>query len=439
MIKNNVNYVAENAVCTGCGACSGICPVKAIQMKRNAGGFLYAEVNDKACISCARCLNTCVQIPGNLNEEKENAFQGNIIKGYIGYASDDKIRLIGQSGGVITALLKYLLEKQKIDGAIVTSFNSKEKMPEATYLNNAEQLHMSAGSYYVQSPTAEKAILANDKRVAMVGVGCQIESIYKAYKNRLITNYPEYSLGLICAGQQSSKEINELLRMAGVDNKENIKGFRFRDKRAGGWPGNVAINTENKKYVLNKNKRIEIKPAFESFACLACYNQMNYYADIVFGDPWGVERDIKGKTVFLTRTEKGEKLIEEAVKEGYINVKEVSISGILEGQTIEKRLIPQFYAVQRIFQENKWLYPYCKNNGQQGQMVDKDTYKKLEKKLKDARKLYLSATEKEADRIIWWKVKKAQYEFKIGLLNNFYRRGIRFFRKRIWGARSGER
>lgn len=47
--------------CTGCGACSQICPKNAIAMKPDDEGFLYPEINSSLCIDCDTCRKICPQ------------------------------------------------------------------------------------------------------------------------------------------------------------------------------------------------------------------------------------------------------------------------------------------------------------------------------------------------------------------------------------------
>lgn len=45
--------------CTGCTACSYVCPTKAISMQEDEEGFCYPAIDESKCISCGKCLRVC--------------------------------------------------------------------------------------------------------------------------------------------------------------------------------------------------------------------------------------------------------------------------------------------------------------------------------------------------------------------------------------------
>ena len=64
-----INLVSKKK-CTGCSACSSICPKNSIEMKRDNEGFLYPTVSEN-CIECGLCMDNCpfgVDIIGKMKE-----------------------------------------------------------------------------------------------------------------------------------------------------------------------------------------------------------------------------------------------------------------------------------------------------------------------------------------------------------------------------------
>ena len=49
----------DSKKCKGCSICSKICPTKAIMMKYDKNGELYAEIDYNKCIFCNKCITAC--------------------------------------------------------------------------------------------------------------------------------------------------------------------------------------------------------------------------------------------------------------------------------------------------------------------------------------------------------------------------------------------
>ena len=62
------------SMCTGCTACSNICPKKAISMNPDDKGFLYPEVDMSLCVQCGKCKAVCLTYEENKIQNNDNAF-----------------------------------------------------------------------------------------------------------------------------------------------------------------------------------------------------------------------------------------------------------------------------------------------------------------------------------------------------------------------------
>lgn len=415
-MEKNINYITDNALCSACGACAAICQKDAITMSHNASGFLIAVIDEEKCINCGMCKNACPSVPENsISLDNVDMFHGNCIKGYIGYAAEDSIRQRSQSGGIVTALLCYLLEKKKIDGAIVNKFNSDTKRPQAVLANTKQSIIEGCGSYYTQSSVAETALnYSKENNIAAVVLGCQAESFMRIKQKYPKVKLPVYTIGLVCAGQNSGYMIDDLIEQSKCGKENKITHFRFRDKFLGNWPGNVGIYTNNKTYVLNKKQRHDLKTIYESYRCILCFNQMNIFSDIVVGDPWGIKRnDIKkGYSIFITRTKKGEELIENAIKDGTIIADDISIQDIIKGQTVDGRHKTKFYTAKDICIKNKWSLPYNPDKVKNGEYLKPNTrtYKNIFVRVSRARNFFIEKDNNKISAII--KRQKQSIKFK---------------------------
>ena len=135
----SVASVSRNLLCTGCGGCMAVCPVGVIAMAESPAGFLTAQVQAH-CIGCGKCRTVCPSVLENTKDiVPEDLLHGKVQAGFIGCAKNPETRLNGQSGGVVTALLAYLLESGQADGAVVNRFDSETRRPKAVIAETAEE------------------------------------------------------------------------------------------------------------------------------------------------------------------------------------------------------------------------------------------------------------------------------------------------------------
>lgn len=92
----------EMSKCSGCGLCETICPVHAIKMEYNKGGFIYPVIQKEKCIDCGLCEKKCVV-------ETISAMYP--IKCYAGLYLNQKIKEKSSSGGMFAALAEFILEQ----------------------------------------------------------------------------------------------------------------------------------------------------------------------------------------------------------------------------------------------------------------------------------------------------------------------------------------
>ncbi len=435
MKKKNIQQIIDNALCTGCGGCSGICPANAISIETNTAGYIAANIDFDKCINCEKCYYICPSVSGNSPKmDNVDIFHGQYIEGYVGYAADKEIRQKSQSGGIVTALLCYLLDKNEIDGAIVNRFSNQTQRPEVVFEDSRIGIQESSGSYYSQSSVVSEVLKHQDKKTAAVVLGCQGESINLIRKRFPKTVLPKYLIGLFCAGQHSGNYIDQLIKEAGC-NRHEVTKFRFRDKRAGGWPGNIKIDTDRKNYVLDKKIRHTLKPVYEVHRCLYCFDQMNIFTDITVGDPWGITNrtEKEGNTVIIARTEKGKALIENAYRDGVIDVEKLSVDNIIKGQTVDTRLKTQFFTSMSLAKEKGYLVPFdikhFKDNPYE--KATKEKYNSIKSRLEYSRRIYLEKGEVNYKKLISNTIKKAKLKRKINEIIYFPIRCAGYILKKI--------
>ncbi len=402
-MNNSIKLISEQSLCSACGMCSNICPKSAVLMTYNNAEFLQAKVIEKKCVNCGKCLLVCPSYEKNINgSEFKDSFKGKYIKAYIGEAVDSEIQSKGQSGGVVTSLLYYLLEANLIEGAYVNRFSTEKQAPEVFLARNRKELISGCGSYYTQSAVLENIERKDVKKTAVVALGCQSAALELANKIE-VENLPEYRIGLFCAGQHSLN-LNKAICRSGKIFGENINKIRYRDKKAGGWPGNITIEKkDNKEVTIKMKNRLKNKEYYAMYRCYLCFDQMNIYSDLACGDPWGIKHENreKGSTVIITRTEKGEKLLNDAKNAGYITCKEIDIESIWSGQTVNNRCKSKYIVGEEYLKKKgQALYKLINLEKYDEEYLNLKFEEALVKKIDYAYKYYNSNSFVESEKLV---------------------------------------
>jgi len=311
-------------ICGQCGGCVSFCSadqIGAIQMNENAPP---SYINKDNCLHCGICYLICPQTKV-LKSELNTTFQ---YKPPIGFwrnvvsvqATDHEIRAAATDGGVVTALLLYLLDNKLIDGAIVakkTDIFSRE----AILATTREELIEAAGSKFDSQATTEhlgkyttfvpvvpsiRRFMDSDRmNLALVGVPCQIHSIRKMQELKIVPSHViKYVFGLFC--NENFTFDDETRRK--IEQKFN---FSFGDI--------IKMNIKEDIIFYLRNAEplhipFEEMDEFMRPACRACDDFSNVYADLSFGG-LGSKNHF---TTTLIRTEIGNKIFNGALAKEYI-------------------------------------------------------------------------------------------------------------------------
>ena len=346
----NIKNITTEYLCSGCGTCNAVCTKSAISMVVSNMGWLHANIDEAKCIDCGLCLKVC---PKNnvFNDAKEVSVKkivGNYINCYIGRSLNKTIYSKAQSGGIVTSLLMYLFKKQMVDAAVVSVMDYGNGVPTTNYkiVTNPNDLLQSQKSIYTPvDPVSASSNLKRYESVAVVGIPCQIQGFTNLQKIGKCKNI-KYKIGLICDKVESGLFANALI--GSKFSKKNLKlCYRMKGKLNDGTINSyknapIVIDFDNGKQVTIPNlKRFVLKDMFTLPTCRICFDKLNTFADIVCGDPWGIEGkydEQNGDSLFFTRSQKFEDIIHQMVAEKEISSIGVTMDEIISGQLIEKRV-----------------------------------------------------------------------------------------------------
>lgn len=379
----NVTYVTDNCLCTGCGVCKSICPAKAIKIILDHGEN-RPQIDKAKCLGskCGRCLKVCPGVGISFSSYveqrigegfKRDKFIGMYYQLYVGYSCDNNIRYHSASGGMVTTFLIYLLEKQIIDGAVVTRYLEKDHVtPEPFIARTREEVISARSSKYCPVSMEEVRDLLSDKdgKYVIVGLPCHIQAFKKL--SRVDKKFREKVFGLFsiyCSSNRSFGARDFLLNNYQI-NRNEISYFAFRDN---GCLGNLTIFTEKKIPIeshsvntwYNDCREVQIpfsqyygkmlKSFFKPHRCLSCVDHYGELADVCFGDihikPYS--DDHIGISSWIVRNKFWNDLFVKAMDDGYIKMDQITPDILNKSQA--EMLFPKMRRARAVMNMDKLL------------------------------------------------------------------------------------
>ncbi|KKT98770.1 MAG: coenzyme F420 hydrogenase [Parcubacteria group bacterium GW2011_GWC2_45_15] len=262
---------------------------------------------------------------------------GEVKKYYLGYAKDPAIRRLGSSGGVLTAVLLYLLEHQLIDGAVAVRMRSdKPYLGEPFIATSREQIIAAAQSKYSIVPVNQilSELPGPYCSLAYVGLPDQVMAIRKLQQiAHAKVSRINYVLGPFCGLVLHFSAIVSFLRSHGVRDLALVKSLEYR---AGEWPGYLRITlTDGRIIQARKFHANYLIPFHLTRYSLYQVDQTNELTDISVGDAWAPSYEQRGQgwSLVLARSVKGRELLHTMIDQGYLNLREISFNEALAMQS----------------------------------------------------------------------------------------------------------
>lgn len=341
----DISAVVNNQLCTACGGCLAVCPVDSIRSFETAGGHLKFKIDNAKCVKCGLCYKIC---PGAgfsdvvLNMMPEDPFVGTICETWVGKSKDKRVYLNSQSGGIATSLLLAAIKSGDIGGAVVVTMGmGNPPRPKVCIATTEEEIVQAQKSKYCPVPllSVVKQLMDIDYPVALVGLPCHLHGL-----ENIISIYPElkekvkYRIGLICDRVMTYGAIDYLIDKAGYKGKNETE-ITYRDKEVSGYPGDVKISMQNKFTVLPAKERMRIKEYFTPVRCRLCFDKLNFLADIVIGDPHGIEGVDRqyGESLIFVRNANGQRILRDTELAEGVEIRKINMPEAIAGQNVEKK------------------------------------------------------------------------------------------------------
>ena len=335
------NVICSCGLCTACGACENICPEACV--KRENGPSSITMVKGEQCIGCGLCEEVC---PGNTVAQLYEP-----LTAYAAHSMDAEIRRKSASGGIAFSLYRYCLDNgyQVVGAEVGEGFMCHLKITD-----DASCLEKFQNSKYTYSfsdriyqEVQEK--LAAGNKVLFVGLPCQVSAMYKFLKIQNINTDRLIAADLVCHGTPHPDYFSQHVRS--IEKRYALKAAKiyFRDPRyttsrfafslyeenanQEATPWYVKLVEDDDLYQIGYHSALIYRDV-----CYSCrYAQIARCGDITLGDYHAREPDLCGfdtenVSLILVNTEKGKKLIRDAVDARIICVKKRPIEEPRDGE-----------------------------------------------------------------------------------------------------------
>lgn len=345
--------VVQGGLCNRCGSCVGLSAGK-IVFGEKEGRYLPKIIREPDEENMQIILKACsgkgFDFPANRmavfgSEPSFHTYTGPYRSISIGYALDPLIRHQAASGGIISAMLIYLLRKQHIQGAVVLGMSkSKPWLTEPFIATTEEEILEAAQSKYIISSVNEilPQIGAFEGKLAYVGLPGQVQSIriLQQMQHPWVRNI-EYVFGPFYGNTLHFSSIKSFLKSNGEKDYRQISKLYFRH---GEWPGNMRVELLNGKvFQLKKFHANYLIPFHIVKNSLLCTDLTNEFTDVSGGDAWAPVYEERGKgfSMVFGRSAKGEALIRAMEAEKWLSLNpldlETSIAMHSHGYDLKKR------------------------------------------------------------------------------------------------------
>lgn len=353
----NLRDVVDWDLCIGCGACAYACTKDAVHLVNYPETGIRPEFTDVGCGNCVDCLSIC---PGNgvdadtvaLNRPRKTLGDhefGPVLEIWEGHATDPEMRNRGSSGGALTALATYALEREGADFVVHTEMDPDRPIRNRTCRSSTrDELISRCGSRYAPSSPCEGLgwIEETDGKAVFIGKPCDVAAAQEARATR---PQLDEKLGLVltffCAGTPSERGTLNLVSSLGVEPTE-VKELYYRGE---GWPGRFSIHTDEASPAasMSYSESWGRLTGYRSLRCHLCVDGLGRMGDISCGDGWhawgeaeSTGRDGKentGWSLLLVNTERGREVVRGAIEAGYLTVAPSSAQSVFDAQPLLER------------------------------------------------------------------------------------------------------
>lgn len=320
--------ICEDSLCTGCGVCEAVCPVSAIEMKRDDFGFTRPHIDDDKCINCGLCKRKCIADGFKRETEVKGVYAATL-------SETDNLEKVS-SGGAFWALARTILSKEGVvygavmEGVYSVRHRRADNKDDASAFRRSKYLQSDMGDCYRRI----KEDLENGRKVLFSGTPCQVAAVY----SYIGENDNLYACEIICHGVPSGLVFEKYISELEKENDSSVTNIVFRNKKFGWGNNHYAIYFENgsvieEPSVTNAFHSTYLAGMISRESCGNCkFSHLPRTADIVLADYWKYEGELgdlskgMGVSLVVCMTDKGNRLTNDAVEFMHLEESDIELA-----------------------------------------------------------------------------------------------------------------
>lgn len=283
-------------------------------------------------------------------------YAGYYHSSYLLYSASDNTRSMASSGGVVSEILTYCMDKGIINGALVCHARISDGKVRPAFLiaKNHEEILSARGSKYIETRFVSEALPLIDKfngKLAVVGLPCDLKILSrKIKKNESFKKKIILKIGLFCGHNSKTELIDKITKQLETEAGSQLVNFKFR---IGLWRGRILASFQNGAIIKKKTNLFNDYQNLYFFAqkkCFYCNDHFAYYSDISAGDIWSFylkNKPYKYNSIISRKTSSTE-LIQSMIENNRLCGQLVDIREILDGQSRGVKLHHNLYLKSKV-------------------------------------------------------------------------------------------
>jgi coenzyme F420 hydrogenase subunit beta len=355
----DLQTIVTHGLCTGCGLCASLAGRDRLDMRVTSYGQIRPRARDELdAATLQRIQSICpgIRVTGADASQVASARTMHPVWGPIrslhrGWATDEAVRFRSAAGGSMTALGVFMLESGKVNSILhVRASSAKPMLTDAQVSTTAEEVKSGAQSRY--GPAAPLVhvhrLLDEGRRFALLGKPCDVAAIRNLARiDPRVEEQIPYCLTMFCGGIPTLHTARKIAAHHGVPEDE-VEVFRWRGN---GWPGPTHVKARDGRTYALSYDQTWFDPSRPwsydiQFRCKICPDAIGELSDVSCPDGWvmragkPIHEEAPGVNVLVARTERGERLVDEAATAGAIELAPFEIGQLdaMHGDHLPRKL-----------------------------------------------------------------------------------------------------